>query len=1122
MQEYRTDPQLDDLIEPAIALAKKLIIQASIARTRKEKNSRKRFAKLLNDQQSIEVIIALTDEVMRIKFVPDAIEIFRKTAAKASIVGFGFLNFLGIRILIPISYLLPNLALHLIHRTVRSLSRELILPDEELLLNKHIDIRKKEGINLNINVLGEAVMGESQANDRFTRVIEMMHRESVDYISVKLSSIVSQLITIDTLGSEMRVREKLRTLYRSARLNGVFINLDMEEYRDLHLTVNTFKQVLSEPEFLSITAGIVLQAYLPDSQQVLIDILAWTLDRYKKGGSFIKIRLVKGANLAMEHAEAELHQWIPATFPSKAEVDASYCRLLDLALRSEYAKALRIGIASHNLFDIAWSMEVAKSRGVESQLDIEMLEGMANAEARVVCTMGYPVLLYAPVTKRDDFSSAIAYLVRRLDENTSNENYLKAAFVIDKDELAFIEQKDRFRESVIDRHSISASRIERDSEFVLSNIFTPFQNEPASDPTNPEFVEAILSEFKKVNAIADLKIPLTISSDEIFTVDMQTGLDPNFNGDIWYRYSIATVANIESAIENAHAGFLSWSAESAMTRKQILDRAATIMAIERVSTIAIMARDAGKTVSEADPEVCEAIDFARFYGGLASKQIDSTPVGVVLVIPPWNFPYAIAAGGVLAALAVGNAVILKPAPETVATAWKLVNQLWRAGIPRQALQFLPTRDDASGKYLVTHSGVDSVILTGSFDTAKLFLSWKPQLKLAAETSGKNAITLTAGADIDAAVKELVQSAFGHAGQKCSAASLAIVDVHIYEDPAFFRQLVDAVNSLTVGPGTNLETFMGPLIRPPEPSLHRALTRLDVGEQWLVQPRQLDDQGYLWRPGVKIGVAAGSWSHLNEWFGPVLAIMCSPNLPTSIAWQNQVEFGLTAGIQSLNVLECETWIEEIQAGNLYINRGITGAVVYRQPFGGWKRSSVGATAKAGGANYLNTLQNFDRIKQLDLAISSAITWWENFGSVSVEVSGLTVEKNYHRYRRYLKPILVRISELTSEEELDFLDFLASKFGVRMEKRELGVDGIEVPIPQLAKYSKIRWLPGKESGTEQNSVVEQALKLGISVDFHPLAQRGEIEVPRWLLEQSVAISSHRYGNPHAGPKPKVIGL
>jgi RHH-type proline utilization regulon transcriptional repressor/proline dehydrogenase/delta 1-pyrroline-5-carboxylate dehydrogenase len=514
-------------------------------------------------------------------------------------------------------------------------------------------------------------------------------------------------------------------------------------------------------------------------------------------------------------------------------------------------------------------------------------------------------------------------------------------------------------------------------------------------------------------------------------------------------------------------------------------------------------------VAEADPEVAEAIDFARFYATTAQNFGESTPLGTILVVPPWNFPYAIPIGGVCAALAAGNTVILKPAPETVATAWEIVSHLWAGGVPKDVLQFLPMRDDENGKYLITHPDIDGLILTGSFDTAALFTSWRPEINLMAETSGKNAVLITSCADIDAAVKDLVQSAFGHAGQKCSAASLAIVDTNIYNDPAFIRQLKDAVESLSVGAGWNFSTTVGPIIRPAEAALNRALTQLDQGESWLVEPKQLDSAGLMWRPGVKLGVKAGSWSHRNEWFGPVLAVIEAPNFDTAINWQNETEFGLTAGIQSLDEKECEEWINRVEAGNLYVNRGITGAIVNRQPFGGWKKSAVGPNAKAGGLNYVNTLRNWPRVTNLEAAIYGVNTWWSKVGSQAIDRSGLLVEKNFQRYRHYLAPIVVVVDESTTQAEKSLIHFISEKTGAKVI---FTTDLNDVK----EKFSRVRWLASSKPP------VLEMLQRGISIDHRPVAQRGDIETPRWLIEQSVAITYHRYGNPNGGPKPSCSGL
>ena len=1121
-----TDPQIDRLAIAAVETARTLIAESAPNLKRYDRASRKRFTRLFKDPKAISVTVSLTDEVMRISSAKDSVRILRNAAKDASIAGFGSLNTFGLKLIALVSRVLPRPVLFAVHTQVKLLSKGIILPAESKQLARQIKKRGKKGIRLNINVLGEAVLGEAEANERFERVVQMMQRSEVDYVSVKLSSVASQIIALDREGTLERVCEKLRLIYRTSISSKTFVNLDMEEFRDLRLTVDAFKLVLNEGEFKDLYAGLVLQAYLPESHEVFAELVEWALQRNTQSGGVIKIRLVKGANLAMEKAEAELHGWVAAPYKSKADVDASYSRLLDTALRSEHAKAVRIGVASHNLFHIAFALEIAKARNVMEQLDLEMLEGMANPEALAIAKRSMRILLYAPVTRGDDFASAVAYLVRRLDENTAIENYLRSSFEIGSDPEIFTEQSKRFLTSATERHQISTQSIRHQSnDFVITD---QFENAPNADITNLDFLSKLDKEIGAVLKRSIENIPIVIDGKEIFDRNLIEGNDPGDNGKVWYKYCVAKSTDIDVAIKVANKSFKDWNELGALKRAEVLKKFSKIAHAEQEKTIAIMTRDAGKTVSEADPEVSEAIDFANYYA-LSAISLDlereSSPVGVVVVVPPWNFPYAIPTGGICAALAAGNSVIFKSAPETVATSWHLINQLWKAGVPKNVLQFVSTEDNEVGQSLITNDGVSAVILTGGYSTALLFSSWRNELNLLAETSGKNSMVLTACCDIDVAVKDLVQSAFGHAGQKCSAASLAIVDKSIYQNPNFIKQLIDAVRSLKVGAGYSYSTTVGPIIKNAEAGLQRALNQLDEGEQWLLKPEQLDEAGLLWSPGVKTNIKAGSWSHLNEWFGPVLGIMVSPDLQTSVIWQNATDYGLTAGIQSLDAAECEYWIENVEAGNLYVNRGVTGAVVNRQPFGGWKKSSVGATAKAGGANYVATLRNWNQMKHFLPMKEAANKWLKSVGGLAIDHTSLNVEQNLQRYRQYKQGFLIRIESGTSKDELDFLSWLKNDLGVitRLSSDSLiprlpnlVVESVEEFAQHAKEFDRVRWL------SAEIPPVYELMKNGISCDRRPITLRGDIEIVRWFLEQSVSITQHRYGNTNAGPKPSCSGL
>ena len=1101
-----SDPPVDPVARRALERAVALI-GASARDERAAGATRARLRRLLADPAAVGVVLGLTDEVMRFREPERAARALRRAAAGVTRRGFSPLDRAGLRLAAATSRVAPGLVVGQVERRVRTLTASLILDDDPIGLGGRFADHRARGLRLNVNVLGEAVLGEREAEERLERVLAMIARDDVDYVSVKLSSVASQLVTLDHAGSLERVAGRLRRLYRAARADGVFVNLDMEEYRDLRLTLDAFMSVLSEDEFLPLSAGIVLQAYLPDSHGALAELVTWSRARRAVGGAPIKVRLVKGANLAMETVEAELHGWVGAPYGSKAETDASYLRLLDDVLRPEVRDHLRVGVASHNLFHVAWALELAAERGVRDQLDVEMLEGMADAEAEALVAGGQPVLLYAPVTRRDDFPAAVAYLVRRLDENTAPENYLRAALSIAEDPVVLDEQRRRFLEALGARASVSTARRRR----ARTHEGRGFANEPDGDPTDPALVGALDAAFAALRGVDGLVIDTLDHLDLADGPDYEVGRDPNNGGRPWYRYRVATRAEVDRALEFASSGFARWHVTPLAERRALLERVA-----------AVMARDAGKTVAESDPEVSEAVDFARHYAAHAVEGATSEPLGVVLVVPPWNFPYSIPSGGILAALAAGNAVVVKPAPETVAVAETLVRQLWAAGVPRDVVQMVPTRDDDVGRHLVTHVGVSAVVLTGSFDTARLFTGWKPTLHLLGETSGKNALVVTASADVDLAVRDLVQAAFGNGGQKCSAASLAIVERALAEDPRFLAQLADAVTSLAVGSAVAFATQVGPLIRPPEASLTRALTTLEEGESWLVEPVRLDESGYLWRPGVKLGVRPGSWGHLNEWFGPVLGVMVADDLAEAIEWQNATPYGLTAGLHTLDVAEIETWVGRVQAGNLYVNRTTTGAVVARQPFGGWKRSRVGPTAKAGGDHYVEALRRWRPVHDVDAALGEARRWWDETGSRALDRAELASEVNLVRYVVPSRPVVVRVDEATTSAQIRYARELARLGGVAVEfsaadvVRGLLDVTLETPaelVERVSQPDRVRWL------SAEPAPALQLLERGASLDPRPLAQDGAVELARWLDEQSVSITAHRYGNTHAGPRPAV---
>ncbi|MGH9234875.1 MAG: proline dehydrogenase family protein, partial [Acidimicrobiales bacterium] len=418
------------LVDDAVDLAGRWLRATEAGQTASERSTSGRLAALVGDPRGLDLAVRFVDRVARPE---DPAVAAHELATMSSGHAAGFLS-AGDRLLLGLgsrlARLAPGVVVPLARRRLRQLVGHLVVDARDPALADHLARARRDGVRLNINLLGEAVLGEEEAARRAARTLALLDRDDVDYVSIKVSSLVSQISTWDTAGTVARVLERLRPLYRAAlaRSPQAFVNLDMEEYRDLDLTVETFTRLLAEPELARLEGGIVLQAYLPDSVAALDGLVDFARRRVDAGGAGIKIRVVKGANLSMEHVEAELHGWAPAPYGAKAEVDANYLRLLDRTLRPELAGIVRVGAASHNLYDVALAHLLARHRGVTPALDVEMLQGMSPAQARAVQADAGTVLLYTPVVAPEDFDVAVSYLVRRLEENAQPQNFLHALF----------------------------------------------------------------------------------------------------------------------------------------------------------------------------------------------------------------------------------------------------------------------------------------------------------------------------------------------------------------------------------------------------------------------------------------------------------------------------------------------------------------------------------------------------------------------------------------------------------------------------------------------------------------------------------------------------------------------
>jgi RHH-type proline utilization regulon transcriptional repressor/proline dehydrogenase/delta 1-pyrroline-5-carboxylate dehydrogenase len=1177
-------PQPDDPSTPerlahrAAELAAALLTEARARQTPEEHAQAKKLARMMADPHGKELTIALADQAFRShrpERIADQLAYLLERYGVPQYMDWW--ERVGLQLGGAMAHYLPSLVVPPIVSRLRHETQNVILPGEEEDLRRYLAERRRAGLRLNLNQLGEAILGETEAARRLDAYLALLARDDVEYISVKISSIFSQIELVAFRATVERIAERLRTLYRTAarhhyrhpdgRVTPKFINLDMEEYRDLDLTVTAFQAVLDEPEFLALQAGIVLQAYLPDSHRVQRALTAWAVARRRRGGAPIKLRIVKGANLAMERIDAATHGWPQAPYPTKVEVDANYKRMLAYGCRREHAEAVHLGIASHNLFDIAYGLVLREVHGVTPWVEFEMLEGMANHQARAVQARAGGLLLYAPVVRAEDFHSAIAYLVRRLDENTAPENFLRHVFDLEPWSPEWVAERDRFLAAFgIESGLSDAPRRTQDrgtetrAEEAHGSLDGSFWNEPDTDWTlapNRAWIETVVAGWRDRPPET---LPLQVGGALGPGARAADGRDPSRPGHVAYRHALAGPADVERALAAAQAAQPAWAARPLAEREARLEACAAALRRRRGDLIGSMIVDGAKTIPEADAEVSEAIDFARYYarapreaaGELAGCRME--PLGVVVVTPPWNFPLSIPAGGVLAALAAGNAVILKPAPEAVLVGWGLASCLWEAGIPQDALQFLPAPDDETGRRLVTDPRVGAVILTGSVETARLFLGWRPDLPLLAETSGKNAIIVTALADRDQAIRDLVRSAFGHNGQKCSAASLAICEAEVYDDPDFRRQLRDAAASLAVGSAWEPASRVTPLTQAPGPALRRALAVLDEGEEWLLEPRPAPGNPQLWSPGIRLGVRPGSFFHRTECFGPVLGLMRAQDLDEAIALANAPPFGLTSGIETLDDREVSHWVDRIEAGNLYVNRPITGAIVGRQPFGGWKASSVGPGAKAGGPNYVLQLARWreaalpdaegtplpeplaarlerclaavpdveGRARLRSSAASYARAWRDHFGREH-DPSAIPGERNVFRYRPCPRVIVRGVAGDTVA--LAQVLLAAGAAGVPLTVSLppdappaawlVGCEGVEVVVEAEAGFVERLAHPGGAArlrvwGPISTAARAAANGVGLTVIDAPVLATGRLELRWYVREQAVSRVVHRYGS------------
>lgn len=865
--------------------------------------------------------------------------------------------------------LAPGLMAGAIKKNVMGMAKMFITgesPDEALPVLKK---SRKAKMTFTVDILGEATLSEKEAQDYNSKYMELVNWLAKDAqswdevpqidrdhegalpkvnVSVKMTALYSQIKDMAWDESKKILKERMRPVFRLGMEKGVFINLDMEQYSVKHLTLEVFTELINEPEFKNYKFfGVVIQAYLRDSFE---DVKALTEFAQKRGTPFW-IRLVKGAYWDYETVEAEQRGWPVPVYTNKAESDANYELCAKYLL--ENIKTIRPAFASHNVRTLAACMVYAEKLNIPKEaLEFQMLYGMAEPIKKTLVDMGYRLREYAPV---GELIPGMAYLVRRLLENTSNESWLRGKFADGKTTAELL------RDPAQGLTPTSA---------ILPKKPGKFYNEPLLDFAVKADREKMIKALAEAKAALPVAVPLHINGADIRTEKIFERVNPSNSAEVIGKICMASTDHAEQAVQAAQKAYKTWKNVPAEQRAALVDKLADIMTRDKFKLIATQVLEVGKPWAEADGDVGEAIDFCRYYardmrglqkplrvGGLPGEMSHYIykSRGVTAVIAPWNFPLAILSGMVAAAAVTGNTVVMKPAEQSSVIGWGLMKMIQEAGFPHGVVNFLPGYGEEVGEYIVNHKLTTTIAFTGSKAVGLHILNRASHVqpgqthvkRCIIEMGGKNAVIIDSDADLDEAVDGVLYSAFGFSGQKCSAASRVIVLDEVYD--RFVDRLVEAAKSIEVLSAENPKAYMGPVVD--KDACDRMLSTIEDAEKThkLLFKGSVPTTGFFVPPTIFGDVPGDASLAQQEIFGPVVAMIRAKNLDQALEIANSTEYALTGGLFSRSPGNIARVKEEFEVGNLYINRGITGAMVDRHPFGGFKMSGIGS--KTGGPDYL---------------------------------------------------------------------------------------------------------------------------------------------------------------------------
>ncbi len=847
----------------------------------------------------------------------------------------------------------PHIIAPAVRRAVKRIGRHFIAGDSPAAAMLAIERLQGLGRKSSLDLLGEAVLSEAEAENYQHQYLELIsglaprleHLNESLHLSIKISSLYSQLDAAVPEDGCRAVMARLAPIIQKVRQHGGGITLDMEHYQTRDITLGIFRKMLDDPLTDGWSgSGIALQAYLKDTKRDLTDLIQWVKDR----GVSANIRLVRGAYWDMETVTARREGWEIPVWETKSQADESYERCIRLLI--EHHAHVRPLIATHNVRSLAMAIALIEEYGLERQeYEFQMLYGMAEGLQSALTGMGHPLRIYVPA---GPIIPGMAYLVRRLLENSANSSFLQLAFASDEDWRTLLAPP---------QAAAAAARVQPSG----------FHHEPVQRFTRVEERQNFSQAIAGVRTLLGKYYPLILGGREIRTGGIITSVNPANPAEVIGTVSSAGEQEVDAAVSAALAALPAWSARPTAERAGLLRRAAAILREKRNEFAAWEVLEAAKPWREADADVAEAIDFLHYYAAQAGMMehgqvLDVAgeenryiyqPRGIAVVISPWNFPLAIPVGMCAASIVTGNTAILKPSSQTPVIAARLGALLAEAGIPGGVVNFLPGQGGEIGDMLTAHAGVHIIAFTGSLrvgmhirQLAAVLSPGQHHIKrVIAEMGGKNAIIVDDDADLDDAVAGITASAFGYAGQKCSACSRVITVGGIHD--RLLTRLLAATESLVIGSPEQPQTFVGPVIS--EAARKRINGAIERGRKTARLALAADTtglgDGYYVGPAIFTDVEPDDALAQEEFFGPVLSVLQANDFEQALAIANNSCYALTGGVYSRSPAHLALARRAFGVGNLYLNRKITGAIVGRQPFGGLKMSSIGS--KAGGPDYL---------------------------------------------------------------------------------------------------------------------------------------------------------------------------